>query len=69
MNLGNPGVSGFYKKFAKTLYGNTEIPVWCVGHAGHNFPDNVVMEFPKFEKHKSLYGLRGQIDHKVKLFN
>ncbi|XP_030750951.1 lipid droplet-associated hydrolase [Sitophilus oryzae] len=65
---GNPGVVSFYNKFAQTLYERSEIPVWCVGHAGHNFADKSITTFPKFEDHKSLYGLKGQVEHKVEFF-
>ncbi|CAG9773597.1 unnamed protein product [Ceutorhynchus assimilis] len=65
---GNPGVTGFYKKFAKTLYERTEIPVWCVGHAGHNFGDQSIVKLPNFSEHKDLYGLKGQVQHKIDFF-
>ncbi|XP_076257388.1 lipid droplet associated hydrolase sturkopf isoform X2 [Rhynchophorus ferrugineus] len=65
---GNPGITNFYQKFAKTLYERSEIPVWCVGHAGHNFSDKSVT-FPKFDDNKHLYGLSGQVEHKLEFFN
>ncbi|KAF7286822.1 hypothetical protein GWI33_003879 [Rhynchophorus ferrugineus] len=65
---GNPGITHFYQKFAKTLYERSEIPVWCVGHAGHNFSDRSVT-FPKFDDNKHLYGLSGQVEHKLEFFN
>ena len=37
INLGNPGLGGFYVDFMQTFYNNLEIkvPVWCISHAGH----------------------------------
>lgn len=65
---GNPGVVGFYTKFAQTLYEKTNIPVWCVGHAGHNFTTKSVTTFPQFNEHKNLYDLNGQVEHKAAFF-
>ncbi|CAG9817871.1 unnamed protein product [Phaedon cochleariae] len=61
---GNPGITSFYNIFAKTLHDKLGYPVWCIGHAGHNFPDQPIM-IPKLEVNKELYGLKGQIQHKV----
>ncbi|XP_060521537.1 lipid droplet-associated hydrolase-like isoform X2 [Cylas formicarius] len=63
--VGNPGTVGFYETFGKTLYQQSNIPVWCVGHAGHNFPtENSFTKLPKFSDNKELYSLKGQIEHK-----
>ncbi|XP_066145633.1 lipid droplet-associated hydrolase [Euwallacea fornicatus] len=65
---GNPGVNSFYNEFAKALYEKTEIPVWCLGHAGHNFSDTGFVSFPNFKQNKALYGLKGQLAHKIDFF-
>ncbi|XP_066258444.1 lipid droplet-associated hydrolase [Euwallacea similis] len=65
---GNPGINSFYKEFAKTLYEKTEIPVWCLSHAGHNFSDTGFVSFPNFKQNKALYGLKGQLAHKIDFF-
>ncbi|KAL1490254.1 hypothetical protein ABEB36_012980 [Hypothenemus hampei] len=65
---GNPGMIGFYKKFAETLHDKTNIPVWCVGHAGHNYGEQTETQLPKFNEHPDLYGLRGQVQHKIDFF-
>lgn len=57
---------GFYKDFAKLLYEKTEIPVWCLSHAGHNFADKSTVTMPSFQENQHLYGLEGQVKHKVK---
>ncbi|XP_050308849.1 lipid droplet-associated hydrolase [Anthonomus grandis grandis] len=62
---GNPGVTGFYSHFAKSLYDRTKIPVWCVGHAGHNFDEETLKKMPEFTNNKDLYMLKGQVKHKL----
>ncbi|XP_048519496.1 lipid droplet-associated hydrolase isoform X4 [Dendroctonus ponderosae] len=62
---GNPGVVGFYKQFANSLYEKTDIPVWCLSHAGHNLAENSITKLPNFTEHRNLYGLKGQVKHKV----
>lgn len=62
---GNPGVTGFYNIFAKTIHEQLGYPVWCIGHAGHNIPNEKLRPFPKLEANPELYDLKGQIDHKV----
>ncbi|KAJ8974021.1 hypothetical protein NQ317_006491 [Molorchus minor] len=64
---GNPGVNGFYDLFAKTLYEKLGYSVWCIGHAGHDLPEGPI-DLPKFNEHRELYGLQGQIKHKVDFF-
>ncbi|XP_060521533.1 lipid droplet-associated hydrolase-like [Cylas formicarius] len=67
--LGIPGSVGFYEAFAKALFDKSGIPVWCIGHAGHNFPPkNSKIQFPPFEDHLDLYSLKGQIEHKIDFF-
>ncbi|KAJ8935116.1 hypothetical protein NQ314_013012 [Rhamnusium bicolor] len=61
---GNPGISGFYDLFAETINEKLGYPVWCLGHAGHDLPKEPIT-LPKFNDHKELYGLKGQIQHKV----
>lgn len=65
---GNPGMVGFYKDFAKLLYEKTEIPVWCLSHAGHNFADKSTVTMPSFQENQHLYGLEGQVKHKIDFF-
>lgn len=60
---GNPGLVDVYKEFLEELYRNTDSIVWIIGHAGHNTTSSIVM--PPFEENKELYGLQGQIQHKV----
>lgn len=62
---GNPGVTGFYKNFAKTIHEQLGFSVWLVGHAGHNIPEEKISPFPKLEAKPELYGVKGQIEHKV----
>lgn len=62
---GNPGNNGFYNNFAKTIHNQLGYPVWCIGHAGHNIPEEKINPFPKLTSKPDLYGLRGQIEHKV----
>ncbi|KAJ8948426.1 hypothetical protein NQ318_007949 [Aromia moschata] len=60
---GNPGVSGFYDLFAKTIHEKLGYSVWCIGHAGHDLPPTKI-PLPKLKTHGELYGLQGQIKHK-----
>lgn len=62
---GNPGVTGFYTTFGKALHEKTNLPVWCVGHAGHTIQKNSVQPLPGLKENLKLFGLRGQIDNKV----
>lgn len=64
--LGNPGVTGFYKKFAKSIHDQLGYPVWCIGHAGHNIPEEKISPLPKLDAKPELYGVKGQIEHKVR---
>ncbi|KAK7502890.1 hypothetical protein BaRGS_00005839 [Batillaria attramentaria] len=66
---GNPGIPEYYEQFMQTLWekSNRQIPVWCVGHAGHVTGPNVnslgwteIVQQPD-----EAYTLEGQITHKV----
>lgn len=65
---GNPGIISFYDQFAKKIHEKLQCSVWCVGHAGHNQGKNQIKSIPKFDKYKDLYGLEGQVQHKVDFF-
>lgn len=63
---GNPGLPGFYKEFLQTIHSKVGCPVWIVGHAGHEVPDNPSLyHLPDLQANGNLYGLQGQIEHKV----
>ncbi|KFO36005.1 lipid droplet-associated hydrolase isoform X2 [Fukomys damarensis] len=69
---GNPGFSVFYVPFAKALYSLTDrcFPVWVISHAGHVLApkDKKILttsEDPNAQEIKDIYGLRGQIEHKI----
>ena len=63
---GNPGVTGFYKMFMHTLHEKTGFPVWIVGHAGHDVPKkNAVCGVQGLKGNEELFGMKGQIEHKV----
>jgi len=32
---GNPGVTAYYVDFLDALYRDLKIPIWLIGHAGH----------------------------------
>ena len=42
---GNPGLAGYYETFMGSLHGRMggEVPVWAVGHAGHDIPRDNAM--------------------------
>lgn len=66
---GNPGITEFYKDFMKTIYENTGIPVWAIGHAGHERPtESKIHEIPDLKNNEKLYSLEGQLQHKVCLY-
>lgn len=65
---GNPGVTRFYTTFLQTVYEQTGCPIWIVGHAGHELPLSKLCHIPPLEGNETLYGLKGQIDHKVRQF-
>lgn len=67
---GNPGITRFYTMFLQTLYEKVGLPIWIIGHAGHELPINrAIYSIPELKSHENLYGLKGQIDHKVSYKN
>lgn len=63
---GNPGITDFYKDFLQTIHDNTGFPVWAIGHAGHEPPHKPnIYEVPQLKGNEKLYGLEGQLQHKV----
>lgn len=68
---GNHGVPGFYKEFAEAIQSKLpkEVPIWIIGHAGHTKPpDDLIQDYPDFEKEKHLYDMNGNVQHKVQNF-
>ncbi|XP_055603510.1 lipid droplet-associated hydrolase [Uranotaenia lowii] len=66
---GNPGLPGFYTKFFSTVYEclNKEMPVWVIGHAGHDEAEESSYKkpLPPLKNNEQLYHLEGQLQHKV----
>lgn len=69
---GNPGFPTLYVPFAKALYSavNRRFPVWVISHAGHVLApkDKKILttsDDPNAQEIKDIYGLRGQIEHKI----
>uniref|UniRef100_A0A8C6QJK1 Lipid droplet-associated hydrolase n=1 Tax=Nannospalax galili TaxID=1026970 RepID=A0A8C6QJK1_NANGA len=69
---GNPGFSAFYVPFAKALHSltNRRFPVWAVTHAGFALlpKDKKILktaEDSSAQEIKDIYGLSGQIEHKI----
>lgn len=66
---GNPGLPGFYTQFLSTIYNclNKELPVWVIGHAGHDeaLDGPYKKPLPPLKGNESLYCLAGQLQHKV----
>ncbi|XP_061478673.1 lipid droplet-associated hydrolase [Rhineura floridana] len=66
---GNPGLAGYYRTFIQTLYSglNRQYPVWVVSHAGHcKVPHGMeMMEETDVNKLDDVFGLEGQIKHKL----
>ncbi|XP_008050286.2 lipid droplet-associated hydrolase [Carlito syrichta] len=68
---GNPGFSTFYVPFAKALFSLTSrrFPVWIISHAGHALAPRdkkiLTSEDPNAQEIKDIYGLSGQIEHKL----
>ncbi|KAM6179459.1 lipid droplet-associated hydrolase [Erethizon dorsatum] len=69
---GNPGFPVFYVPFAKALYSltNKHFPVWIISHAGHVLAPKdkktvTTSEDPNAQEIKDIYGLHGQIEHKI----
>ncbi|XP_063699444.1 lipid droplet-associated hydrolase-like [Culicoides brevitarsis] len=68
---GNPGVPGFYTAFITTLYQQLgrKLPVWIIGHAGHEEPDGKLREkVPQLSGNEHRYDLAGQLAHKIDFF-
>lgn len=61
---GNPGITRFYTMFLQTVYEQVPYPIVIIGHAGHEPPANEDL-IPPLKGNECLYGLQGQIDHKV----
>jgi len=62
---GNPGLPAFYTSFCSTLYTelDSKVPVWVVGHAGHNEPSGKNIVVPSLEGNEHLYSVQGQVKH------
>ncbi|KRT79756.1 hydrolase [Oryctes borbonicus] len=60
---GNPGVVNAYEEFLEEIHKKTGFIVWGIGHAGHNKCNSI--EMPPYDENKELYGLEGQIKHKI----
>ncbi|KAG7466031.1 hypothetical protein MATL_G00160510 [Megalops atlanticus] len=65
---GNPGVVGFYKTFMQAIHEafDGRFPVWAVSHAGHCAPpDRMGMTADAFMDVEDVFGLNGQVEHKL----
>ncbi|XP_030386262.1 lipid droplet-associated hydrolase [Scaptodrosophila lebanonensis] len=68
---GNPGLPGFYTEFGSTLQqklggGGANLPVWVIGHAGHDDPpESSIREVPQLSGNEEIFNLDGQIKHKI----
>lgn len=65
---GNPGVVGFYRTFMQKIHSmfGYQHPVWAVSHAGHcEPPDTMDMIDSSSEAEGDVFGLNGQIEHKL----
>lgn len=62
---GNPGLTKVYSEFLQTVHEQVGYPVWIIGHAGHELPNDVKSEIPPLEANEKIYGLQGQILYKV----
>ncbi|XP_037384353.1 lipid droplet-associated hydrolase isoform X2 [Talpa occidentalis] len=69
---GNPGFCAFYVPFIKALYSvtNKRFPIWAISHAGHAMlpKDKKILptsEDPNAQEVKDVYGLCGQVEHKL----
>ncbi|KXJ69269.1 hypothetical protein RP20_CCG028031 [Aedes albopictus] len=66
---GNPGLPGFYTQFLSTVHEclNKEMPVWVIGHAGHDEARDSPYKkpVPPIDKNEHLYNLQGQLQHKI----
>uniref|UniRef100_D3TPK1 Lipid droplet-associated hydrolase n=1 Tax=Glossina morsitans morsitans TaxID=37546 RepID=D3TPK1_GLOMM len=65
---GNPGLPGFYTEFCNALHERLEkkMPVWVVGHLGHeNPPETSLREVPQLKGNEELFDLDSQVRHKI----
>lgn len=64
---GNPGITRFYTMFLQTIYEQLHIPVLIIGHVGHDLPPKWLGcgVLPQLKGNEGLYGLQGQVQHKV----
>ena len=65
---GIPGLPSFYKEFAQVIQSKipSDIPIWIIGHTGHTkLPENSQNLYPDAIANKHLYGLFGNLLHKV----
>lgn len=63
---GNPGVTEFYVEFLEIIHQRLGLPVWIVGHAGHEPPpDGSIRKAVPLMGNEQFYGLQAQIKHKV----
>lgn len=63
---GNPGIVDYYELFCKTIHSKTGLPVWCIGHAGHQEPEHTnVAKIPPLNSNRHLFNVTGQVQHKV----
>lgn len=65
---GNPGISEYYYSFLEILHNRLEIPVWIIGHTGHEEPEDeeILKKIPQLKGNETIYNTFGQIDHKVR---
>ncbi|GJQ71945.1 hypothetical protein Trydic_g3054 [Trypoxylus dichotomus] len=59
----NKGVVNVYEEFLEEIQKKTGYIVWAIGHAGHNKSESYDM--PSYVENQELYGLQGQIKHKI----
>lgn len=64
---GNPGIPDAYVEFLEEVHRKTNNVVWILSHAGHSVKN--VADMPVYSENKELYGLEGQIKHKVGVNN
>lgn len=49
---------------------NKEIPIWVIGHSGHEEPsEELNMKIPPLKGNKHLYDLNGQLQHKIQFID
>lgn len=64
---GNPGLSGYYYRFLEIVHDKLKIPVWIIGHTGHEEPEDkeTLARIPELKGNEKLYDTYGQIEYKV----